>query len=39
MAVHMPIVPALGRLRQEDPKFKASLIDIAKLSSKKNRED
>jgi hypothetical protein len=28
---HMPVIPTLGRLRQEDHKFKASLGYIARL--------
>jgi hypothetical protein len=35
---HMPAIPALGRLRQEDPKFDASLGYTAKLCFKKKRE-
>jgi hypothetical protein len=30
----MPVIPALGRLRQEDQKFQASLGYTARLSQK-----
>jgi hypothetical protein len=31
---HTPVIPALGRLRQEDREFKSSLGYIARLYSK-----
>jgi hypothetical protein len=35
---HTPVIPALGRLGQEDRKFKASLWKVSKtLSLKQNR--
>jgi hypothetical protein len=36
---HMPIIPALGRLKQEDHKFEASLGYIVRscLKKKKNK--
>lgn len=32
-----PVMPALGRLRQEDHKFEASLGDIARVCQKKKK--
>jgi hypothetical protein len=34
----MPVIPALGRLRQEDQEFKASLCYIVSLCFKKKRK-
>jgi hypothetical protein len=35
---HTPVIPALGRLRQEDLKFKASLVYIVKPCLKNPKE-
>jgi hypothetical protein len=35
---HRPEIPALRRLRQEDPKFKANLGYTARLCLKKKKE-
>jgi hypothetical protein len=35
----MPVIPALGRLRQEDPEFKTSLGYIVKLCLKKKKKE
>jgi hypothetical protein len=34
----MPVIPALGRLRQEDQEFKASLNYIARKKKKRKKE-
>jgi hypothetical protein len=34
MVTYMPVIPAFGRLRQEDHEFEGSLVYIARLSQK-----
>jgi hypothetical protein len=34
----MPVIPALGRLRQEDPKFEARLGYINETLSQENKQ-
>jgi hypothetical protein len=35
----MPVIPALGRLKQEDHEFKANLVYIARPCLKRTRKE
>jgi hypothetical protein len=37
--VDTPVIPALGKLRQEDHKFKANLVYTARLGLKKKKSE